>query len=95
MKGYVIFQEDVFDQEEFERYKTMSPASIEKFGGEFVVRGGDIEVLEGGFNHGRIVVLAFPTVDQARTWYHSDEYSDAKALRLKISSGQAVLVAGV
>ena len=95
MKGYVIFLEDVFDQQEFERYKTMSPGSIQKYGGEFVVRGGDIESLEGDFSYGRIVVIAFPTIEKARAWYHSDEYADAKVLRLKISSGQAVLVEGV
>lgn len=95
MKGYVIFQESVFDQAEFDRYKSMSPQSIETFGGTFVVRGGPVEPLEGEFTFERVVVIEFPTVDAARSWYHSDEYADAKELRLKISSGQAVLVEGV
>ena len=95
MKGYVIFQESVFDQVEFDRYKTMSPKSIEAFGGRFVVRGGPVEPLEGEFTFERVVVIEFPSVDAARAWYESDEYADAKALRLKISSGQAVLVEGV
>ena len=95
MKGYVIFQEDVFDEQAFERYKSMSPTSIEKYGGEFVVRGGDIDVLEGAFEHGRVVIIAFPSVDRAREWDHSDEYAEARKLRLGISSGQAIIVPGV
>lgn len=95
MTAYVIFQETVFDAAEFERYKTMSPVSIAKFGGEFIVRGGEFETLEGEFSHERVVVIAFPTMEAARSWYHSDDYADARDLRLKISRGDAVLVDGV
>ncbi len=95
MTAYVIFQETVFDAAEFDRYKTMSPASIAKFGGEFIVRGGDVETLEGEFTHERFVVIAFPTMDAARSWYHSDDYADARDLRLKISTGDAILVEGI
>ena len=95
MTAYVIFQETVFDAAEFERYKTMSPLSIEKFGGEFIVRGGPVETLEGKFTHERVVVIAFPSMEAARSWYHSDEYADARDLRLKISKGDALLVEGI
>ena len=95
MKGYVIFQESIFDQAEFDRYKSMSPQSIKKYGGTFVVRGGPVEPLEGEFGFERVVVIEFPSVDAARAWYRSEEYADAKELRLKISSGQALLVEGV
>ena len=94
MKGYVIFQEKVFDKEAFEEYKKMSPESIKKYGGEFVVRGGDIEVLEGGFDFERVAMLVFPSVEQARAWYNSQEYAEAKEFRLKISKCQAILVQG-
>ncbi len=95
MKGYIIFQENVFDKEGFEKYKLMSPDSIARYGGEFVVRGGEIEVLEGKFDFERVVVIQFPSVEQARSWYFSDEYEEAKEFRLKISAGQAVLVQGL
>ena len=95
MTGYVIFQENVFDKAEFDRYKSLSPASIEKFGGKFVVRGGGIEALEGEFEFERVVIIAFPNTDAARAWYRSDDYAEAKELRLKISSGEAILVEGV
>ncbi len=95
MKGYVIFLEDVFDAAEFERYKQMSPHSIRQYGGKFIIRGSDIEMLEGTFNKSRVVVLEFPSVQAARDWHASDDYADAKDLRLKISKCDAILVAGV
>ncbi len=95
MKGYVIFQETVFDQDAFDRYKSMSPKSIEHFGGRFLVRGGPVDVLEGEMAHQRVVVIEFPSVDAAQSWYHSEEYADARELRLKISRGDAILVQGV
>lgn len=95
MKGYIIFEESIFDQEAFEEYKAMSPESLKKYGGEFVVRGGDIELLEGKFEYERVVVIEFPSVERARAWYHSEEYAAAKELRLTISKGQAVLVRAI
>ncbi len=95
MTAYVIFQETVDDPAAFERYMQLSPASIAKYGGRFVVRGGQIEVLEGAFERERIVVIAFPDTEHARNWHQSVEYADAKAMRLKISSGDAILVEGV
>lgn len=95
MKGFVIFLESVFDEVAFEQYKSMSPVSIEAFGGRFVVRGGEVEVLEGEFDQERVVVIEFPSVEKAKAWYHCAQYAEAKALRLAISKGQALLVSGV
>ena len=95
MKGYVIFQENISDQAAFDHYKTMSPQSIEKYGGIFIVRGGEIAKLEGNFEFQRVVVIEFPSVKQARAWYNSDLYSDAKDVRLKASQGDAIIVSGI
>ena len=95
MKGYVVFQETISDAEAFERYKQLSPQSIAKYGGEFLVRGGPVETLEGRFARERVVVIAFPSPEAARAWYDSEEYRDAKALRLTIAEADAILVQGV
>ena len=95
MKAYFIFQEEILDKKAFEEYKKMSPESIKKYGGEFVVRGGDVEVLEGSFDFERVAVLVFPSLEQAKAWYNSEEYAEAKELRLKISKCQAILVQGI
>ena len=95
MPAYVIFQEDIHDNAAFETYKKMSPASIQKFGGSFVVRGGPIEILEGEFDRERVVVIAFSDSGTARDWYNSTDYAEAKALRKQISSGAAIIVEGL
>ncbi|MBM1634345.1 DUF1330 domain-containing protein [Sulfitobacter mediterraneus] len=94
MPAYVIFQEDIQDQEKFAEYKTLSPASISQFGGKFIVRGGDITELEGQFEYERIVVISFPDKAAALAWYNSTEYEPAKNMRLSCSSGVSVLVEG-
>ncbi|SLN33662.1 DUF1330 domain-containing protein [Ruegeria meonggei] len=93
MTAFVIFQEDIHDPIAFETYKNMSPASIKKYGGQFVVRGGQIDVLEGDFAHERVVVIAFPDRSAAHGWYNSVDYAEAKDLRKSISSGAAIVVA--
>ena len=66
-----------------------------KYGGRFIVRGGKFEKLEGDWEPKRLVLLEFPSVKQAREWYDSEEYHPLKAMRLKASSSNLILVEGV
>jgi len=95
MVAYIVFQETVFDEDAFEEYKTLSPGTIAKFGGRFIVRGGPIENLEGAMAFERVVIIEFPTSEVARAWHNSVEYATAKALREMITDGDAILVEGV
>lgn len=92
--GYVIAEVEVKNPKEYEEYRKQVPATVEKYGGEFVVRGGTATPLEGAPWKGRIVVLKFPSVEQARAWYDSAEYAGPKALRQAHSEGRLVLVEG-
>ena len=94
MPGYVIADVDVQDPEAYEEYKRLVPGTLEPYGGRFLVRGGDVERLEGGWEAHRVVVLEFPSTDDARRWYASDGYSRAKAMRQRASAGSLLLVAG-
>ena len=94
MSAYIVFQETIHDAETFEEYKKLSPTSIKEFGGRFIVRGGQIENLEGEIEHSRVVIIEFPNADSARAWHSSSIYLPAKELRLAISSGTATLVEG-
>ena len=69
MPAYVIAHIDVKDPVRYEDYKAMSPVSIKKFGGRFIARGGQTEVLEGTWQPKRLVLLEFPSVEQARKWW--------------------------
>ena len=81
MPGYVIYQGEVTDPERYEAYKVQAAASVAAAGGRYIVRGGDMEVLEGDAPAGRTVVIEFPTLQAAIDWYHSDEYAAARKLR--------------
>jgi uncharacterized protein (DUF1330 family) len=95
MPAYVLAHVDVKDPVRYEDYKKMVPASIQKFGGRFIARGGNVEVLEGSWHPKRLVLVEFPSLDAARQWYASEDYAAAKALRQATSTGDLVVIDGV
>ncbi len=95
MVAYMIARITVTDPVRYERYKALAPAAVEKFGGEYVARGGDTETLEGDEETNRLVVLRFPDMESARGMYHSTEYTAARAEREGAATGQFVIVEGV
>jgi uncharacterized protein (DUF1330 family) len=94
MPAYVIADIDVHDPETYGRYTALVPGTLEPFGGRFLVRGGDHQVLEGGWHPNRMVVIEFPSADHARQWYASDAYVEAMAIRGAASDGSIILVEG-
>ncbi len=95
MPAYVIVDVEIIDTEKYQAYTKLVPTSLEKYGGRFCVRGGRLETLEGDWHPGRFVVLEFPSYDQAKAWWDSEEYAAAKALRQAASRTQMILVEGV
>lgn len=95
MAAYVIAEVNVTDPQLYDQYRKLVPATVEKYGGRFAVRGGAVETKEGGWSPSRLVVLEFPTMEQARKWYHSPEYAPALAIRLKAANAKVILAEGV
>jgi uncharacterized protein (DUF1330 family) len=95
MTAYVILDIDVHNPEGYEDYKKLSPAAVATYGGKFVVRGGKTETLEGNWSPKRLVVLQFENAETAKAWLNSEEYREARALRHKYATSQAVVVDGV
>ena len=95
MPVYLIVEISVHDAETYERYKQLAPASIAAFGGRYLARGGRTEVLEGTWAPPRLVILEFPTMEQARAWWASPEYAPAKALRQASASTKMLLLEGL
>ena len=95
MAGYIIGQIEITDPEKYQEYIKLAPKTVAKYGGEYLVRGGSFEVLEGNWPDKRTVVLRFDSVEQAKAWYHSEEYKDPKALRHTVSNGTLVIMDGV
>jgi uncharacterized protein (DUF1330 family) len=93
--AYVIYESVVTDPERYERYKTRAAAAIEAAGGRYIVRGGDIEVLEGESPTGRVVVLEFPTMQMALDWYRSADYAEVKKLREGAAQARIYVTVGL
>lgn len=95
MAAYVIAEVNVTDPKLYDEYRKLVPATLEKYGGRFAVRGGTVESKEGGWAPARFVMVEFPTMELARKWYHSPEYASALALRHKAANARLILVEGV
>lgn len=95
MPAYVIANVTVKDPVRYEEYRRLVAPSLEAYGGRFIVRGGRVEPLEGEWRPARLVVVEFPSVEQARAWWHSPEYSAAKAIRQAASEGTLLILEGV
>lgn len=95
MSAYIIVDVTILDSERYDGYKKLTPASLVPFDGKFIVRGGQTETLEGDWQPGRIVVVQFPSAQQAKAWWGSDLYAPAKALRQATATTQMILVDGV
>jgi uncharacterized protein (DUF1330 family) len=94
MKGYVIAEIEVTDQAVYDDYRKQVLATIEKYGGRFMARGGKTEPLEGGWSPKRLILLEFPSLEQATKWYRSPEYAPLIELRKRGSRGRLVAVEG-
>ena len=81
MPAYILVDVQVDDPERYARYMALTPAAVAAAGGEFIVRGGKHEVLEGTWQPSRLVALRFPTYDTARAFYDSELYRAARAER--------------
>ena len=93
--AYVIVNNEVTDPDTYERYRSKVLATVEKYGGEFLVRGGRGQRLEGAEPMSRHVMLKFPSFDQALEWYNSEDYQPLAEMRQSASHGNMVLVEGV
>ncbi|MCL5952799.1 MAG: DUF1330 domain-containing protein [Chloroflexi bacterium] len=95
MAAYVIVDIDVTDPAIYEEYKKLAPAAVAAYGGKYLARGGPAQVLEGNWVPKRLVILEFPSVDQAKKWLDSPEYSNAKKLRHQAATTNMAVVPGV
>ena len=95
MKAYVIVNVNVNDPARYAEYAKAATPTVAAHGGRYIARGGRAEKLEGSVSVNRIVVLEFPSYDQAKGWYDSPEYRAAASIRQSCSSGDLILVEGI
>ncbi len=94
--GYLVVDVQVSDPEQFKHYQALAPAAVAAAGGEYVVRGGRSEALEGDWLPQRTTVVRFPSYEQAKAFYNSEPYRAARAKRTGATAHfNMVLVEGV
>ncbi|MGE5240086.1 MAG: DUF1330 domain-containing protein [Bacteroidota bacterium] len=95
MAAYVIVDVRATDPAKFEEYKKLVPATIAGFGGKYLARGGRVEMLEGGWDPERVVILEFPTLERAREWWASEAYRQPKTMRQRCATTRMIVVESV
>lgn len=94
MPAYLIVEMDVHDPEGHEAYRQAGPPTLIPFDGKFIVRGGEMAVLEGDWQPKRLAMAEFPDLESAKAWYASDGYQAAKKLRENTATLRIVAVEG-
>ena len=90
----MVVRIDVTDWEQYRKYTAVTPGIVARYGGKFIVRGGRMETVEGPEEERRIVILEFPSWEDAQSFYHSPEYSEARRIREGAAEGQFLLIEG-
>jgi len=95
MPAYLVVELDVTNPTEMEHYRAAVPATLAQYGGRYLTRGGSTELIEGGPEPKRIVILEFADTAAVKRWYGSPEYQKILPIRLATSTGRAFIVEGV
>ena len=95
MAAYMIARINVTDADQYSEYIKVTPGIIAKYGGRFIVRGGDMVTLEGPEESWRIVVVEFPDLQKTKDFYNSDDYAAAKQIREGAAVAQFIAIEGV
>ena len=95
MPAYIIVDIDIVDPVGYEQYKKLAGASVESYGGKYIVRGGKSEVLEGNWNPKRVVILQFDSIERAQAWLNSEEYREPRKMRHRTARTNMVVVEGI
>ena len=95
MAAYLISDITIRDRAAFEVYRTRAAEAIHSYGGRYLARLGEVQLLEGSWNPNMIVIVEFPSLEQARAWYRSPEYAFALEMHDRALSRNLILVDGV
>jgi uncharacterized protein (DUF1330 family) len=91
---FLVDIQEIKDAAKMDDYRSRVAPTVEKFGGRFLIRGGRFEVVEGTYQPARLAMLEFPTMDQARRWYDSEEYRELKQMRLAATVSNGFFMTG-
>jgi uncharacterized protein (DUF1330 family) len=93
---YLVADINVHDAETYAEYSRLAQTTFEGYGDvTYLVRGGEVEVLEGDWHPKRFFIIRFEDRDKAMAWYHSQPYQEVMKVRLASSTSNLFMVAGI
>ena len=95
MAACVITDVVITDADLFAEFRAKLDPTVESRDGKFIVRGEDIEVVQGDWTPSRLVVIEFPDVETAKSWAYSSEFGALKDMLNESSNTDIVIVDGV
>ena len=95
MSGYAIAQIEVNNPENYKEYLAKVTDIVTKFGGEFLVRGGEFSHVGGEWKNSRNIIIKFPSYEKALEWYPSEEYKPVRQIRLDNANTNQIIIKGV
>jgi uncharacterized protein (DUF1330 family) len=93
--GIYIAEHDIQDAKTYASYSDRAEETVKTFGGRFLVRGGKADSLQGEAPKGRLIVIAFDSVEKAQAWYNSPAYQEIKPIRMRAAKSRVLIVEGV
>ena len=95
MSAYLLANITVNNPENYKEYVSKVKSVVEKFGGEYLVRGGEMNIIEGNWPNERYIVIKFPSREKAMEWYNSEEYKPIRQIRHDNAVSNSVIVDGI
>ena len=95
MSAYVLVQINITNVEPYKDYLKQVTPTVEKYEGEYIIRGGKFETMLGKWDYQRTVAIKFPSYEKAMEWYKSKEYAPIKKIREDNSDGNLIIVDGI
>ncbi|MFT7561481.1 MAG: hypothetical protein ACI93R_003408 [Flavobacteriales bacterium] len=95
MSAYVEIRIKAEDPSLLKNYQKVAPGVIQKYNGKFIVRGGEVITLEGEPETRRIVIIEFSSIEEAKAFYYSNEYTHAIELRKGVAVADIIVIDGI
>ncbi|MDH3282883.1 MAG: DUF1330 domain-containing protein [Gammaproteobacteria bacterium] len=95
MSAYIVVDVTIHDPQRYKEYVELVPSLIEKHQGRPLVRGGEVEVIEGDWRPQRLVVLEFPSKGHAEAFLQDPDYASVGAIRHAAATSNLIVVEGL
>ena len=95
MSAYLVVRLNITDEKKIEKYREVAPVIVKKYHGKFIARSSEVITLEGEKESRRVVIIEFPSMEEATEFYNSSEYQEAIKIREGGAEVEFIAVDGV